>query len=168
MRLINLSLLIILFLGCSPDPRRQNDLKELFPAPLPENWIIKVTTDQRQFSPIEVLTGARAQLTLINESFIIKRELPQGRIREYHPNIILKVFPRSRLGEIEQAVKARMFSSAFPPVIFGSTDKYVYVTTPGDINNGYNPPEVKSYITELINSLKESIDIRIYQDSMSN
>jgi hypothetical protein len=160
MKLIKRTLLIILlFLGCSPRPRPQIDPEELFPAPLPENWIMKVATDPKHFSYIEVLTGAWAELTLVNESFIIKRELPHGQIKEYHPNIILKVFPRSRLGEIERAVRARRPSSAYPPIIFGSTDKYIYVTTPGDINAGYNPPDVQSYITELMNSLDEFMEI---------
>ena len=153
-------LVTFLFIGCSPAPQPQIDTNNLFPTPLPENWTMNISTDSKHFRPLEALTGALAELTLVNESITLKLEIGQGRIHEYHPNIILKVFPKSRLEEIEQAVKSLMASSRFPPIIFGSTDKYVYVTSPGAINNGNYSHEAIAVTEELKNSLKESIEFK--------
>lgn len=146
--------------ACSPLSESEHQAARFLPDSLPTDWTLTISTDFNTFRPLRGLTNAVAQLTLVNTSVVLKRDLAPEESKEFHPNLILFVFPKSELKVVEQAVENERFRSDYPPIVFGRTEKYIFVTSPGYVNDGLHTPEAEVIIQKLKDSLRSSMEIR--------
>lgn len=102
-------------------------------------WSVTCTLDPKQFMPLRGLRDPMAQLTLTETTQTLTEELSPGRTNQFQPVVVLLVFPAIKNKDIQDAVKAEAGFSDCPPLIFGYTERYVFVTSPGYINHGQYP-----------------------------
>ena len=149
-----------LLAGCSAPSESGHQAAAFLPGPLPDKWTATCSTDSDAFKPLRGLTNAVAQITLVNTSETLTQELTPERTRTFYPNLVLLVFDKSELRLVEQVVEKEAFRSDYPPIVFGQTDKHVFVTSPGYVNQGLYTPEAIAITKKLKSSLKELMEIR--------
>ncbi|MFZ5833719.1 MAG: hypothetical protein ACOY3P_26835 [Planctomycetota bacterium] len=149
-----------LLVGCSGPSPADTEAAGFLPGPLPAGWMLTESTDPKQFKPLRGLSNPVAQLKLTDHSTTLTRDLAPGKPETFHPTLILLVFPRSQLETVEEAAEKEAVRSDCSPMIFGQTDQYVFVTSPGYVNRGLHSPEAEATVERLKASLKDSMEIR--------
>jgi hypothetical protein len=137
-------------IACAGEAER---VAQLFRAALPESWLLSESTappvfDQLpQFRPISELS-----LVEIGKEYAI--DIGEGRKRYSNASIVLYAYPMAKREEIMEAVG----KAPDPPLLYGETSEYLFVTSPGLINAGVRSShEMMQTLKYLVEALSQGM-----------
>ncbi|MBN1550138.1 hypothetical protein JW979_01665 [bacterium] len=154
----------LLTLPASVSSDDSEELVRLFASCIPDNWTVAVSTDA---GPIRGLSHPAAQLIFTESNRWLTCDESIGHAKAFHPTLLLQVFLKDRQQEVESASKREHIRSDYPPLVVGFNDQYIFVTSPGYINQGLRSPEADAVLTDLWKSFARcmTVEYHIGQDT---
>ena len=149
------------------DTTDADKITRMFNACMPTNWMFASSLKP---VPVRGLSNPIAQFTFTETTKTLGFGLSPGKTNTFHPTLILLAFPAAGAKEIAGAVEHNQARSDYPPLIFCLNDQYIFVTSPGYINNGLHTPEAENSLQDLKHALAKCTTIRydIEPDGASN
>ena len=124
---------------------------------LPTGWSLASTVEPAQFRPVTGLTNPLGQITLTEPGKQLLREVVPGRPETFPPTVVLLVFARHEAERVVAAVAKPAAGAANPPLVFGWSRDYIFVTSPGYLNGGVQSEDAQATVQELKASLAAGI-----------
>jgi hypothetical protein len=124
---------------------------------LPTGWSLASTVEPAQFRPLSGLANPLGQITLAAPGKQLTRNVAPDRQVTFQPNVVLLLFARREAERVAAAVAKTAAGSRNAPMIFGWSRDYIFVTSPGYINDGVQSEDAHATIRELKASLAAGI-----------